>query len=223
VLGLKVSKNKEQSEITTVQELLELLDLKGVVFTFDALHCQKKTLEMIVSKGNEYLVKVKGNQPKLHKTIKQHTEEEEPLQRVLDQEKTRGRHSQRIVSIFSPPTTIDPKWPNVGCVIKVERSGLRGQEPYHHIGYYISSLSANSRRLAKGIRGHWLIENRLHWIKDVIYQEDQSPQKAEDAPINLSILKTWVLTLLRVQGFDSLTESITLLSHNLKQMRSLCT
>lgn len=223
VLGIKVNQNKEKSEIITVQELLEMLDLKGVVFTFDALHCQKKTLEIIVSKGNDYLVKVKANQPNLHKAIKQHTEEEKPLHIIDNQEKTRGRYTQRKVSIFSPPTTIDSKWPNVGCVIKVERFGITDEKPYHRIGYYISSLSPKSRSLAKGIRGHWLRENRLHWVKDVIFQEDKSPQKALYAPINLSVLKTWVLTLLRLHGFNSLTESISLLSHNLTQIMSFCT
>lgn len=93
-------------------------------------------------------------------------------------------------------------------MIKVERKGTRGEEPYERIGYYMTSVSPSSRRLAEGIRGHWLIENRLHWVKDVIYQEDKSPQKAGFAPINLSLLKTWVLTLLRVHGYDSLTEAI---------------
>jgi predicted transposase YbfD/YdcC len=55
----------------------------------------------------------------------------------------------------------------VGCVIKVERSGTRGKEVYQSISYYLCSLSPSSRRLADGIRGHWLIENSLHWVKDV--------------------------------------------------------
>jgi predicted transposase YbfD/YdcC len=65
-------------------------------------------------------------------------------------------------------------------------------------------MSPQSRRLADGIRGHWLIENSLHWVKDVIYEEDISPQKSGLAPRNLSLLKTWVLTLLRTHGFDSI-------------------
>ncbi len=62
----------------------------------------------------------------------------------------------------------------------------------------------NRAASADGIRGHWLIENSLHWVKDVITEEDISPQKAGFAPRNLSLLKTWVLTLLRVHGFDSI-------------------
>ena len=77
------------------------------------------------------------------------------------------------------------------------------------ISYYLCSLSPPSRRLADGLRGHWLIENSLHWVKDVIYQEDISPQKAGFAPRNLSLLKTWVLTLLRTHGFDSIKAAIS--------------
>ncbi len=125
-------------------------------------------------------------------------------QTVEDHETTRDRNSYRKVEVFEPPENLDPLWIGVGCVIKVERSGTRGNDPYQSISYYLCSLSSQSRRLADGIRGHWLIENSLHWVKDVIYEEDISPQKAGFAPRNLSLLKTWVLSLLRTHGFDSI-------------------
>ena len=134
----------------------------------------------------------------------------------MDEEKTRARDTLRIVEVYEVPKNLDPKWIGAGCVIKVKRSGTRGSEPYSSISYYLCSLSPQSRRLAAGIRGHWLIENRLHWVKDVIYEEDDSPQKAGLAPINLSLLKTWVLTLLRIHGFDSIKGAISEMSHNLK-------
>lgn len=146
-----------------------------------------------------------------------------PVHKYVDVEKIRDRHSQRIVEVYEIPQKIDPKWVGAACVIKVERSGTRGHQAYATTSYYLCSLAANSRRLARGIRGHWLIENRLHWVKDVIYEEDRSPQKAGLAAINLSLLKTWVLTLLRVHGFDSIKEAISLISHNLKYLLSFCT
>ena len=76
---------------------------------------------------------------------------------------------------------------------------------------------------ADGIRGHWLIENSLHWVKDVIYEEDVSPQKAGFAPRNLSLLKTWVLTLLRTHGFESIKGAISEMSHNLRYILTFCT
>ena len=164
----------------------------------------KKTLEEIAESGNDYLVKVKTNQPKLYEQIERESNQQRAKQTVEHQEKTRDRNSYRKVEVFEPPKNLDPLWIGVGCVIKVERSGTRSNEPYKSISYYLCSLSPQSRRLANGIRGHWLIENSLHWVKDVIYEEDISPQKAGFAPRNLSLLKTWVLTLLRTHGFDSI-------------------
>lgn len=183
----------------------------------------KKTLEAIVESGNDYLVKVKMNQPKLYKQIETESNQQIAKQKVEDHEKTRDRSSYRKVEVFEPPEKLDPKWIGVGCVIKVERSGTRAHEPYQSISYYLCSLSPQSRRLADGIREHWLIENSLHWVKDVIYEEDISPQKAGFAPRNLSLLKTWLLTLLRIHGFDSIKSAISEISHNIGYILSFCT
>ena len=223
VLGVKMSENQRESEINVVRDLIELLDLTGVVFTFDALHCQKKTLIAIALSGNDYLVKVKTNQPKLYKQIETASNQQKPRQTVKHIEQTRDRNSYRQVEVFEPPENLDPKWIGVGCVIKVERTGTRSHQPYQSISYYLCSLSSQSQRLADGIRGHWLIENSLHWVKDVIYEEDISPQKAGFAPRNLSLLKTWVLTFLRVHGFDSIKGAIGEMSHNIGYMLTFCT
>ena len=183
----------------------------------------KKTLSAIASSGNDYLVKVKTNQPKLYEQIETASNQQKARQTVEHQEETRDRNSYRKVEVFEPPENLDPSWIGVGCVIKVERSGTRGHEPYQSISYYLCSLSSLSQRLADGIRGHWLIENSLHWVKDVIYEEDISPQKSGLAPRNLSLLKTWVLTLLRVHGFDSIKTAITEMSHNLGYILTFCT
>ncbi len=82
-------------------------------------------------------------------------------------------------------------------------------------------LPPNSSRLAKFIRQHWHIENRLHWVKDVIFDEDRSKQKSGKAPINFSIMKTWVLSLYRLHGFDSIESAIERFAHNLTALSSL--
>ena len=166
---------------------------------------------------------MKKNQPKLYQQIETQSNKQIATQKVENQEKTRDRNSYRKVEVFEPPQNLDPKWIGVGCVIKVERSGTRGKEPYQSISYYLCSLSPQSRSLADGIRGHWLIENSLHWVKDVIYEEDISPQKAGFAPRNLSLLKTWVLTLLRTHGFESMKSAISEISHNIGYILSFCT
>ena len=125
----------------------------------------KKTLSAIANSGNDYLVKVKTNQPKLYQQIETESNQQPAKQTVEHQEKTRDRNSYRKVEVFEPPENLDPLWIGVGSVIKVERSGTRGNESYQRIGYYLCSLSPQSRRLADGIREHWLIENSLHACK----------------------------------------------------------
>ena len=108
--------------------------------------------------------------------------------------------------------------------MKVFRQGLRGKQPYQskEPTYYICSLSSHSSLIPSGIRQHWHVENRLHWVKDVVFQEDTSPRLNGFASINLSILKSWVINLLRSQGYNSITEGISYLSHDLKAICSLC-
>jgi predicted transposase YbfD/YdcC len=105
------------------------------------------------------------------------------------------------LSLFSRTAEIDPKWQSANCVVRVTRQGRREEHDFERTGYYLTSQAPNCRHLAQGIRGDWKIENRLHWVKDVIQNEDRSPQKKGLSPINISLLKTWVLTLDLLHNF----------------------
>ena len=139
-------------------------------------------------------------------------------------EKTRNRLTHRTVEVFSPPLSLDKHWIKVNSVVKVFRSGIRGNHDYESDSatYYISSLPPTSSQISQGIRRHWTIENRLHWIKDVVTQEDTSPQLLGKASTNISIIKSWVINLLRVHGFDSITEALDYMSNNLPLLLSFC-
>ncbi len=119
---------------------------------------------------------------------------------------------------------LDDRWTKVSSVIKVFRSGTRGNHHYESDSatYYISSLPPTSALMPQGIRRHWNIENRLHWVKDVITQEDTSPALQGKASTNISLIKSWVLNLLRVHGFDSMTEALDYMSNNLPLLLSFC-
>ncbi len=95
---------------------------------------------------------------------------------------------------------------NLRRIIKVERRGSRGDKTYEETAYYISSLTASAQVLAEIIRGHWKIENQLHWVKDVIFEEDKSQISDFQAASNWSILTTMGLNLFRSLGFLSITE-----------------
>jgi len=221
VVATAIMENKKESEICVIQQLLSQLNLENHVFTMDALHCQKKTVEAIVESNNDYIIKVKKNQPKLQEAIRVQTEKETPIQVKVEDDSSKGRKVQRLVEVFVPPVNIDSRWKNVQSVIRVTRSGERDGKPYSTLSYYFSSLPPKSERIAKVIRGHWQVENRLHWVKDVIFDEDKSPQRAGNAPINLSIIKTWVLSVFRLHGFESIKGAIDQFSHKIPAMWSL--
>ena len=181
----------------------------------------KKTLAAIVESKNDYLVVVKKNQKTLYKQIDSHTKSITPTLEFKQTETTRDRLTHRIIKVFTPPMLIDPRWVGVNCVVSVFRYGTRSNQNYtsSDVTFYLSSLSATSSLIPKGIRQHWTIENRLHWVKDVVAQEDTSPQLQGKASTNISILKSWVLNLFRIHGIDSMTEALDTLAHNLKLIK----
>ena len=96
-------------------------------------------MEAIVSSDNDYLIKVKANQPKLYQQIETQSLTQIPVQKYVEHERTRDRDSNRIVEVYEVPENIDPLWIGAGCVIKVERNGTRGSEP---LGKILSNLPA---------------------------------------------------------------------------------
>ena len=158
-----------------MKELIEALGLKDVVFTLDALHCQKKTVEVIVESGNDYVIQVKENQPSLLNAIKTVVENNESISICQHNEQSRGRKEQRTVEVFFSPVSGLEAWKGLQRVIRVERQTTRNGHTSSADSYYISSLNINdAEQFATGIRGHWSIENRLHWVKDVIQHEDDA-------------------------------------------------
>lgn len=103
-------------------------------------------------------------------------------------------------------------------LIKVERIGTRAGKPYHQIAYYISSLCVSAAKFAQGIRGHWGIENRLHWVKDVVFQEDSSRMRLGNAPANLAIIRSLAIAILRSNAYSSITTALRMISHNLERI-----
>lgn len=182
----------------------------------------KKTVEQIITHGNDYLIAVKANQPKLLAHLEQAFEQTSPLSVDVQVERTRNRTTQRSVSVLAACDRLDPAW--VGCqrVIKVERTGTRAGKAYAHTAFYISSLGEDAAQFARRIREHWHIENRLHWCKDVVLQEDTTPLCAGHALINMAILRTVALNLLRQHGFASLTNAIRQLAHDVERLFSFC-
>jgi predicted transposase YbfD/YdcC len=148
----------------------------------------KKTCQLITDGNNDYAIAVKGNQKNLYRQIQHNTNNSQPTSRYITTERTRNRVTTRSVQVFDDLNGISQEWAGLKSLVKIERIGTRAGKRYHQVAYYISSLVCSAVDFAQGIRGHWTIENCLHWVKDVIFNEDRSMIRKGNAPANRSII-----------------------------------
>ena len=215
--------NKKESEIPKIRELIIALDVKGELFTLDALHCQKKTLETIFETENHYIVQIKGNQPNLLEQVKINTSNEKAYVSYFEEvTNARGRKEIRKTFIYKDISGISSEWVGVKRLIRVERTVITKKKTTHETSYYMSSASSNKASFfAKHIRNHWGIENRLHWVKDVSMNEDKSKTRGGMAAENISILRNIVINLFRTNGYDSIKYATEVCNNNFKELTRL--
>lgn len=163
---------------------------------------------------------MKGNQGNLLKQLQRQFERCSPLSVDQQSERTRDRVTQRTVSVLDQLPTLASQWVGIERIIRVERVGTRSGKPYEETMFYISSLRLDAVGFAERIRAHWQIENRLHWVKDAILKEDETPVCDGNAPINFGIIRTISLNLFRLHGFDSITKGLRFLAHDVRKLFS---
>lgn len=178
----------------------------------------KKTIELLSAQGNDYLVTVKRNQRKLYAQLQSLAVCERAIAIDRQSERIRGRDMTRTVSVFALPDWIKTTWEGAQHGIEVIRTGRRGQGAYAERHYYLTSLSSDALRLQQRIRAHWQIENRLHWVKDVVLGEDHSSIRAPRAATGMAFLRNLAITLFRRAGHDSITAAIDRFSNDLDQL-----
>ena len=223
VMQLQVMHNQKISEIKVARELIaKLKDLPSrQCFSLDALHTQTKTLEQIIAAEHNYLITVKKNQPKLYQAIKNITHCSPALSIATRQDNTHGRQVQRQVKVFDTPTYLQKKWQGLKTLIMVERSGKRQCQDFQEIAYYLSSQQLSAEVFLKDIQGHWSIENQLHWVKDVTFQEDNPPRRGGYAPVNWAILFSWFITLVRRAKFRTVPQARRLWTNQIDELFAL--
>ncbi len=189
----------------------------------------KKTVAQIINSGNDYCIQVKGNQPKLQQQIQANIATNKPVDSHFEAEKNRGRNENRLVEIYDDLSGISSDWVGLQKIIHVHRYGNRptksaGINCYDEHHFYIISLPINEAKIVfDGIRGHWHIENRLHYVKDVIQNEDNARILDRTAIASLSILKNCAINLFRNNGFNSIKKANIRFANKIEQlMKFIC-
>ncbi len=203
----QVAVDAKSNEITAMPQLLELLDLQQKIVTIDAMGCQKDIADIIVAGGGDYVLAVKDNQPTLHAEIQAAfatTPGPLPKHRAVTTiEDDHGRQESRTVRVLPAAAHLSDftlgAWLGLLSLVMVIRvvtckaTGVVSTE----VAYYISSLRPNARRIGGAIRGHWSIENGLHWVLDVVFREDARRLYDRTAAENVSFLNRLALSVLR--------------------------
>jgi predicted transposase YbfD/YdcC len=201
--------DSKSNEITAIPRLLHMLNLKGALVTIDAMGCQKEIAAQIVDGGGNYLLQVKKNQPMLYADIQEH------FSRMADDaglraacrshstmEEGHGRQEERHYYITAAPDSVRTghEWKRLRAIGQVvsftERNGTLQSETR----YFITSCAPQVKRFAAGVRGHWGIENSLHWVLDVTYDEDRSRIQENQGRDNFALLRRITTSLIKGEG-----------------------
>lgn len=196
----------KSNEITTIPDLIEVLDLEGSTVTIDAMGCQTGIAQAIVDKGADYVLGLKGNQGTLHEQVEEFFEiaeqhnykglEAKPYETC---EKGHGRiETRRCIALTSAHLEKAGAWAGLQSIVMVESTREIGDKCTCEKRFYISSAAPDSTQLAHAIRSHWGIENQLHWCLDVTFKEDASRIRTDYAPENLNTIKKIAMNLLRI-------------------------
>lgn len=195
------------SEIGTAREVLRLLDLKGVLVTADALHCQRETAEIILERGGDYLLALKANRPAMLAEVE--TFFADPKASVLtphittDADHGRIETRRHVVShdvawLFSDRRSPDePSMPGLASLAMVEATVARGDKTSVNRRYDLASAKLSPDAFARAARAHWSIENGLHWVLDVGFDEDRARNRKDHGPENLATIRKLALNVLR--------------------------
>jgi predicted transposase YbfD/YdcC len=200
----------KSNEIKAVPELLALLDITGCIVTLDAMGCQTSIAAQIIEQGGDYILALKGNQSSIHKDTALFFEEAlnkhwEGLRHhyVEETDIGHGRFEQRrcfqvdLSDLEGTWADEQQRWKGLSSLVRLESERRFNDKTTVEVRYYLSSLSGNAKKVLRGTRQHWGVENSLHWVLDVAFNEDDCRIRKDHAPANFSLLRHMALNLLR--------------------------
>jgi predicted transposase YbfD/YdcC len=203
----QVATEEKSNEITAIPELLDQIDIEGATVTIDAMGCQKAIAAKIKVGKGEFVIGVKGNQPKLLATIESFFDDhwdngdwsKGRCKRFHTIEQTGGCQEDRSYYVATLPkrAVVFGNWPSVTAIGMVISVRQKGDEVTEEVRYYILSEYLNGDQFAKAVRQHWSVENNCHWQLDVLFREDDSRVRERTLANNLSWLRRVAITILK--------------------------
>ena len=201
----QIATEEKSNEITAIPKLLELLDIRGATVTVDAMGCQKDIAEKIVDQGGDYIMGLKGNQATAHNEVEEfftdaRAREFRDVEHSFHETIDGSEHGRLEVRRVWASPQLDwfadlPKWKGLRSIIMIESQRTVGTETSSECRYYWSSHVVDAKIFAEMIRGHWGIENQLHWCLDVAFGEDQSRIRTDHGPENIALLRKIAMNL----------------------------
>jgi len=202
----QVAVEDKSNEITAIPKLLKLLELQGALVSIDAMGCQKDIAHAVRDTGADYLLQVKGNQPILEADINASIDAALEADFVgfehdvwVNEWRGHGREEEQVCLVLYNLERLSTRedWVDLQAIVRVSRTTWEGGKETFEVAHYICSRRGSAEELGSATRGHWGIENGLHWVLDVIFREDDSRLKDRTAAENLGMLRRVVASLLR--------------------------
>jgi predicted transposase YbfD/YdcC len=206
VLG-QVKVAEKSNEITAIPKLLDLLAIEGAIVTIDAMGCQREIAQKIVDKKADYVLALKGNQGTLRDDVELFVAEQKAagfkdcrISRTETVDGDHGRIETRTTTVIHDVDWLKKRhhWPGLNAVVMVESLRETGDKQERETRFYITSLLLVAAILAPIVRGHWAIENSLHWIMDMVFRDDESRLRTDHAPANFCTFKHMANNLIRL-------------------------
>jgi len=206
VLGQEAVADKS-NEITAIPVLLARLELAGALVTIDALGTQRAVAETIQARGGDYLLALKANWPATHAEVAAFFADPAPETAVQSHQTVDGEHGRIEVRRHTVCHAVDwlfsdrrypdePAFPGLAMIGMVESETERGGKVERERRYYLGSAKLDAATFARAVRAHWGIENRLHWMLDVVFRDDLARLRSGHGPENMAVIKHMALNLL---------------------------